>query len=86
MYWQIIPPPQIIVGYQSAILLFISTISPGTTGKNENLMLVAIKSVYFRKGFELRTPCLVSISDLVSTFSSIRYFLPSFHKIGKNMA
>ena len=38
------------------------------------LMLVAIKSVYIRKGLD----SLVSISDLVSTFSSIRFFLPSF--------
>ena len=43
------------------------------------LMLVAIKSLYTSKGFD----SFVSISDLVSTFSSIRFFLPSFHKIGK---
>ena len=43
------------------------------------LMLVAIKSVDIRKGFD----SFGSISDLVSTLSSIRFFLPSFHKIGK---
>jgi hypothetical protein len=47
--------------------------------KMKILMLVAIKSLYIPKGFD----SFVSISDLVSTFSSIRFFLPSFHKIEK---
>ena len=50
--------------------------------KMKILMLVAIKSVYIRKGLD----SLVSISDLVSTFSSIRFFYHHFTRLEKNMA